>query len=111
MPTLVATMVVDLTTSLRGRGTEPGTTEEATVGWSGMARPQPDICLLVRRFRLFLLSGNFAGNLLHIIFVVHAIIHEIFKIIFYFEFPFVKVCNSFFYYFYFSKRQKEAEIL
>jgi len=33
-------MVVDYATSLSGRGTEPGTTEEATVGWAGKARPQ-----------------------------------------------------------------------
>jgi len=38
--------LIQWTTSLRGRGTEPGTTEEATVSWSGKARPQPDICSL-----------------------------------------------------------------
>jgi len=51
-------MIGDLATSLRGHGTEPGTTEEATVGWSGKARPQPDIYSLVRRYRLLLLPGT-----------------------------------------------------
>jgi len=42
MQTLGAPTIMDgdYTTSLRGRGTEPGTTEEATVDWSGKARPQ-----------------------------------------------------------------------
>jgi len=41
MPTLgVPSMVGDLDTRLRGRGTKPGATEEATVDWSGMSRPQ-----------------------------------------------------------------------